>query len=361
MKVGIINLFDTFKIRNVVFPNRIWVSPMCQYSADDGVINQWHEAHLGAFINGRAGLILVEATAVSKIGRISTGCAGIWRDDQAEKFRRIIDYSHSQGIPIGIQLNHSGRKGSTSKPWENDSIANKPYEGWKTVAPSAIAYTNSFDPHPLSISEIEQIIDDFGYAAVRAVKAGFDVVEIHAAYGYLIHQFLSPISNQRKDKFGGDFDGRTLLIIEIVKRIRNLISPLTPLFVRIPANDWLENGWTPSEAVQLSQILKNFGTDLIDVVSGGITEYAWPSSSSDSNISYGKLLRTNVPIPTASGGQIDDPDLANTFIKNEFVDAVMLGTVMLRNPHWPLLAAEKLGISNSWPKQYEKARQHDAS
>jgi 2,4-dienoyl-CoA reductase-like NADH-dependent reductase (Old Yellow Enzyme family) len=349
-------LFAATKIGNVTFPNRIWVTPMCQYSAHDGFINEWHEGHLMSLINGRPGLLIVEATAVIASGRISTGCTGLWRDDQAEKFQKIINYSHSQGTPIGIQLNHAGRKGSTLRPWEINPIADSTNGGWEIVAPSSISFHDLLTPRPLSKLEINEIVDHFGTAAMRAVNIGFDVIEIHAAYGYLIHQFLSPISNLRQDEYGGNFQGRTLFLCEIVRKIRNLIPRSMPLFVRIPAHDWVEYGWSLEEALQLSTILKNIGVDLIDIVSGGITENAWGSVSSESNVELSQIIRREIGIPTASGGQIEDPHSAERYLEDEYMDYVLVGKAVLRNPHWPLLAAEEFGVTDSWPKPYERGR-----
>lgn len=350
------SLFDPLKIRGLVFANRAWVSPMCQYSCLDGIIGSWHKQHLGALVAGRPGLLMVEATGISPEARISIGCTGIWNSQQVSSYREIIEFSHSQGVPIGIQLVHSGRKGSTMPTWSDYVVATVEDGSWQTVAPSPIPLKGFPTPRELSISEIAGIIDGFGYAAKRAVSAGFDLIELHAAYGYLIHQFLSPISNRRSDEYGGDFSGRSRLLCEIVQNIRQEIPSEMPLFVRIPAQDWVEGGWSLQESINLVELLKNFGVDLVDIVSGGIVEDAWGESFEGFQVPFSAEIRRLTGIKTAVGGSISDPIYADEVIRNGDADAVMIGAAMLRNPHWPLIAAEALGIHTPWPSQYMRAR-----
>ena len=350
------SLFDPFKVRGLVFANRAWVSPMCQYSCLDGVIGPWHKQHLGALVAGRPGLLMMEATGISPEARISIGCTGIWNSQQVSSYREIIEFSHSQGVPIGIQLVHSGRKGSTMPTWSDYEVATVEDGSWQTVAPSPIPLKGYPIPRELSTSEIASIIDDFGDAARRAVSAGFDLIELHAAYGYLIHQFLSPISNRRGDEYGGDFSGRTRLICEIVQNIRQEIPSEMPLLVRISAQDWVEGGWSLQESVKLVTLLKDFGVDLVDIVSGGIVEGAWGESFEGFQVPFSAEIRASTGIKTAVGGSISDPKYADEVIRNGYADALMIGAAMLRNPHWPLIAAETLGILTPWPSQYVRAR-----
>ena len=350
------SLFDPLKIRGLEFANRIWVSPMCQYSCLDGIIGPWHKQHLGALVAGRPGLLMMEATGVSPEARISIGCTGIWNSRQVASYREVVEFSHSQGVPIGIQLVHSGRKGSTMPTWSDYEVARVEDGSWQTVAPSPIPLNGFPTPRVLSTSEIVGIIEDFASAAKRAVSAGFDLIELHAAYGYLIHQFLSPISNRRVDEYGGDFLGRTRLLCEIVQNVRKEIPSEMPLLVRIPAQDWVEGGWSLQESIELVTLLKNFGVDLVDIVSGGIVEGAWGESFEGFQVPFSAAIRTATGLKTAAGGSISDPKYADEVIRNGYADALMIGAEMLRNPHWPLIAAETLGVLTPWPNQYRRAR-----
>ena len=265
-----ISIFDHLQIRNLDIPNRVWVSPMCQYSAKNGVVGEWHRVHLGAFATGGAGLIFVEATAVAPKGRISINCPGIWNDEQAEAFRPIVDFAHSMGATIGIQLAHAGRKGSTMPPWSDHLIAQSSEGGWESVSASPIAFHGMQTPRELSVAEIAELTQNFVGAAQRAIKVGFDVIELHAAHGYLFHQFISPLSNKRADEYGGDFNGRTRFLREVAQQVRQGIPEGVPLFVRISATDWVEGGWNIEDSISLAREFKNLGVDLIDVSSGGL-------------------------------------------------------------------------------------------
>lgn len=350
------SLFDHLQIRNLDIPNRVWVSPMCQYSARDGVVGEWHRIHLGAFATGGAGLIFVEATGVVPEGRISIGCPGIWNDEQADAFRPIVDFAHSMGTTIGIQLAHAGRKGSTMHPWDAHLIAEKEEGGWQNVAPSPIAFHGMPEPRALSVDEIAELSQNFGDAAKRAISVGFDVIELHAAHGYLFHQFMSPLSNKRTDEYGGDFEGRTRFLREVAQNVRQTIPEGTPLFVRISASDWVEGGWNIEDSISLSRELKKLGVDLIDVSSGGLIHGAKVLTGPGYQVPFSEAIRKEAEILTSAVGRITEVHQAEEIISTGKADAVMLARGMLRNPRWALEAAEKLGIRIPWPLQYERAR-----
>lgn len=350
------SIFDRFQIRNLDIPNRVWVSPMCQYSAEDGLIGEWHRVHLGAFATGGAGLILVEATAVVPAGRISIGCPGIWSDERAEAFRPIVDFAHSMDATIGIQLAHAGRKGSTMRPWDDHLIAESNEGGWGTVSASPIAFHGMPAPRELSVAEIAALTKSFVDAAKRAIKVGFDLIELHAAHGYLFHQFISPLSNKRTDEYGGDFNGRTRFLREVAQQVRQAMPEGVPLFVRISATDWVEGGWGIEDSISLARELKNLGVDLIDVSSGGLIHGAVVPVGPGYQVPFSEAIRNEVGILTSAVGLITDAHQAEEIVASGKADAVMLAREMLRNPRWPLNAAEKLGVRITWPVQYERAR-----
>ena len=349
-------LFTPLKIRGVEFRNRAWVSPMCQYSAVDGVVGEWHRIHLGAFSSGGTGLVMVEATAVNPVGRISIVCPGIWSEVHSQAFRPMVDFAHSQGAKIGIQLAHAGRKGSTSALNADHPHLTAEEGGWENVAPSAIAYEGYPTPHALTHDEIHQTVEDFVAAANRAVAVGFDVLEIHAAHGYLMHEFMSPLSNQRTDEYGGDFEGRTRIIREVVTKIRAAIPETIPLFIRISATDWTQGGWDLPQSIQLAKILKELGVDLIDVSSGGNVSGVKISVGPGYQVPFGDEIRKSAGVLTSSVGLITDAHQAEEILNSGKADAVMLAREMLRNPHWPMMAAEELGEKIDWPIQFERAR-----
>ena len=349
-------MFDPLKIRDIEFPNRVWVSPMCQYSATDGVVGEWHRIHLGAFASGGAGLVMVEATAVVPKGRISTACPGLWSDKHAEAFSPMVDFAHSMGTRIGIQLAHAGRKGSTLLPWDDHVIASTAEGGWSTDAPSAISYQDFPVPHALTISEISQLSQQFIDAAKRAITVGFDVIEIHAAHGYLFHQFMSPLSNERDDQYGGSFENRIRFLCEVAKAVREVMPESNPLFVRISATDWVSGGWTLEESIGLAKLLKEIGVDLIDVSSGGLVHDAKITTGPGYQVEFAQAIKKNSGILTSAVGLITEPSQAEQIVQLGQADAVMLGRAMLRNPHWPMSAAEELGVRISWQKQFERAR-----
>ena len=350
------NLFDPLVLRSVKFENRVWVSPMCQYSATDGFVGEWHRIHLGSFASGRPGLIMVEATGVVPEGRISIGCPSIQDAERAQAFKPMIDFAHQQGVKIGIQLAHAGRKGSTMLPSDDHLIASPQEGGWQSVSASPIAYHGYQVPKELSIPEINELVSQFADAAKRAVSVGFDVVEIHAAHGYLLHQFYSPVSNKRTDEYGGDFAGRTKFLIEVTKAVRSAIPDTTPLFVRISATDWVEDGWNLIDSIELCSQLKTIGVDLIDVSTGGNIHDAPIKPAPGFQVPFATAIRTEVGIATTGVGLITQPEQAQHLVESEEVDAVFMARAMLRNPRWPLFAAEKLGVKISWPIQLERGR-----
>ena len=325
---------------------------MCQYSAIDGVATQWHDVHIGSFATGGTGMIMMEATGVVPEGRISTACLGLWSDEQANRLIPIVDFAHSMGTKIGIQLAHAGRKASCLPPWSDHPMASKEEGGWECVAPSAISFGGKYPiPKALSISDITNLVSAFADSARRAVKAGFDLVEIHAAHGYLIHQFLSPISNQREDEFGGSFENRIRFILEIAKEVRNAIPDSMPLFVRISASDWLEDGWTIDESVQLCSLLKEVGVDLIDVSSGGTSSGAPVPVGPGYQVPFAERIRKESDIPTCAVGLITESKQADEIVSSGRADAVMMAREFLRNPRWPLQAAKELNAEVTWPNQ----------
>lgn len=325
---------------------------MCQYSADDGVATNWHDVHIGSFATGGAGLIMMEAAGVTPEGRISTKCLGLWRDDQAERLRPIIDFAHSMGSSIGIQLAHAGRKASCLPPWSDHPMASAEEGGWECVAPSAISFGGKYPtPRALSKSEIAQLVRSFADAAKRCVQVGFDLVEIHAAHGYLIHQFLSPISNNREDEYGGSFENRIRFMLEIAEAVRKSIPESMPLFVRISASDWLDGGWTIDDSVELAKRLRALGVDLIDVSSGGTSSGAPVPVGPGYQVPFADAIKKKAGIATCAVGLITEPEQAEAIVNEERADAVMMAREFLRNPRWPLHAAKVLGAEVNWPVQ----------
>lgn len=348
-------LFQELRIRDLLIPNRAWVSPMCQYSAHNGLIGEWHQVHLGAFATGGAGLIIVEATGVVPEGRISIGCPGIWNDNLAQAFEPIIDFTHSMGSKIGIQIAHAGRKGSTMRPWDDHLVADENEGGWQTVSASNLPFPGMPAPRALSTAEIAELVEDFARAADRAAKTGFDVVEIHAAHGYLLHQFLSHLTNTRTDEYGGSLEGRMRFLLEVARKVRGTIPIGMPLFVRISATDWVEGGWDIDQAVILCAKLKEIGVDLIDVSSGGLIHNAVVPVGPGYQVPFAETIRNKVGIATSAVGVITDAHQAEEIVSSGKADAVMLAREMLRNPRWALAASEELGIRGKWPNQFTRA------
>jgi len=351
------HLFDPLVIRAIRFANRVFVSPMCEYSSLDGYPSDWHFVHLGSRAVGGSGLVLTEATAVLPEGRISPQDLGIWMDDHIEALARIVRFIHEQGSVAGMQLAHAGRKASTYRPWAGQGRVPENEGGWNNVvAPSALAFADSYPmPRALSIDGIQNIVNAFAAAARRACEAGFRVIEIHAAHGYLIHEFLSPLSNQRTDAYGGSFENRTRLLREVVAAVRGVWPEQAPLFVRISASDWIVGGWDIQQSVELARQLKELGVDLIDCSSGGNVPRAEIPVGPGYQTPFAEQIRREANILTGAVGMITSPTQAEDILATGQADAVIIAREFLRDPYWPLRAARELGQPMSWPVQYLRA------
>jgi 2,4-dienoyl-CoA reductase-like NADH-dependent reductase (Old Yellow Enzyme family) len=317
--------------------------------AKDGVVGQWHQVHLGAFATGGTGMIMVEATGVVPQGRISIGCPSIEDTAHAEAFRPMVDFAHLHGVKVGIQLAHAGRKASTMLPWDDHRIASADEGGWQAVSSSATAFEGYPVPRELTRQEIAELVGDFAAAAERAVAVGFDVIEIHAAHGYLLHQFYSPIMNKRTDEYGGSFDNRIRFLLEVTEAVRAVIGNQIPLFVRISATDWVDEGWNLIDSVELSIKLKERGVDLIDVSSGGAIHNAKIDPKPGFQVPFATAIKTEAGIATAAVGMITEAEQAEHIVATGEADAVFLARAMLRNPRWALAAAGTLGVDLTWP------------
>ena len=349
-------LFDPLTIRDVEFNNRIWVSPMCQYMATDGFVGQWHDVHLGSFATGGTGLIMFEATGVVPEGRISIGCPSIEDDAHAQAFKPMIDFAHGHDVKIGLQLAHAGRKAACALPWADHKMATVDEGGWEAVSSSAIAFDGYPEPRALTVPEIHQLTQEFVDAAVRSVKIGFDVIELHAAHGYLFHQFYSPLANKRTDEYGGEFANRTRFLLETVEAVRKAIPTGTPLFVRISATDWVDDGWNLIDSVELCAQLKALGVDLVDVSTGGNVHNAPIKATPGFQVPFATAIRAETGIMTTAVGLITEPEQADHIIQTGEADAVFMAREFLRNPRFPLYAAEKLGVKIKWPLPIERGK-----
>ena len=351
------SLFDPLAIREVKFANRVFVSPMCQYSSHDGYANDWHFVHLGSHAVGGAGLVLTEATAVLPEGRISPQDLGIWADEHIKMLSRIVSFIHEQGSIAGMQLAHAGRKASTRRPWEGSGAIPEAEGGWKkVVAPSALRFAESYPmPQALTNDGIQEAVSAFAAAARRACQAGFRVIEIHAAHGYLIHAFLSPLSNKRSDVYGGSFENRTRLCREIVAAVRSEWPKELPLFLRISSTDWVDGGWSINESVKLAGELKQIGVDLIDCSSGGNVPHAKIPVGPGYQTAFAERVRREAGIMTGAVGMITAPVQAEHIIRTEQADVVIMAREFLRDPYWPLRAARELDQPIAWPVQYLRA------
>jgi 2,4-dienoyl-CoA reductase-like NADH-dependent reductase (Old Yellow Enzyme family) len=329
---------------------------MCQYSARDGVVGDWHMAHLGSFATGGTGLIVAEATGVVPEGRISIGCPGLYNDEQIAAWKRINDFIHTQDVKSGIQLAHAGRKAGTTLPGSDHTMATPEEGGWQAVAPSAIAFPGYPEPRELTQTEIKSLVVSFGVAAQNAIAAGFDLVEIHAAHGYLIHSFYSPLSNTRTDEYGGSYENRTRFLKEIVQEIRSSIPDSMPLFVRISASDWTEGGWTIEDSIRLAPELTALGVDLIDVSSGGNVSGAKITVGPGYQAHFADAIKNSGGATTSAVGMITEAEQAEELVASGKTDAVMMAREFLRNPRWPLEAAAKLGQEVKWPKPLERGK-----
>ncbi|MFD0751498.1 NADH:flavin oxidoreductase/NADH oxidase [Mucilaginibacter calamicampi] len=350
------HLFSPIKIKNIEFKNRLVVSPMCQYSAEDGFANNWHLVHLGSRAVGGAALIITEATAVSPEGRISYADLGIYKDEHIAKLKEITDFIHQNGSIAGIQLAHAGRKASHEVPWKgNAQIKSDQPNGWKTYSASAVPLGEGEQaPIELDKAGIEKIKADFKAAAIRALQSGFKVIEIHAAHGYLLHQFYSPLSNKRIDEYGGSFENRIRLLLEVIATVQEVWPAENPLFVRLSATEWTEGGWTIGDSVQLAKILKDKGVDFIDSSSGGNVKAQIPLKPGY-QVEFAQAIR-KTGILTGAVGLITTPTQADEIIKTGEADMVIMAREMLRDPYFPLHAARELGHDVKWPDQYERAK-----
>ena len=351
-------LFEPLKIRGIEFKNRIVVSPMCEYSSIDGFANDWHFVHLSSRAVGGAALIITEATAVSPEGRISPFDLGIWKDEHIAELKRIIRFLESQNAIPGIQLAHAGRKASHHAPWKGSAPLKPEENAWQTFAPSAVAYKES-EPLPAAMSknDINKAIADFKSAAIRSIEAGFKLIEIHAAHGYLINEFLSPLSNHRADEYGGSFENRIRFLTEIVEAIRGVWKDEYPLFVRISSTDWVDGGWTENDSVALVKILKTKGVDLIDCSSGGNSSLQKIPVGSLYQVPFAEKIKKETGILTGAVGIITTAEEAEQILINHQADLVVLARQFLRDPYFPLHAAKALGVDIKWPVQYERAKQ----
>lgn len=348
-----IDLLTPLTIRGVTFRNRIVMSPMCQYVAQDGLASDWHLVHLGSRAVGGAALVIVEATAVTPEGRITPGDLGIWGEQHVEPLARIARFVHGQGAIAGIQLAHAGRKASCDVPWQGGAQLAPQAGGWPVLAPSAIPF-NADEPPPTPLDEagIDGVVTAFDDAAVRALAAGFQVIEIHAAHGYLLHEFLSPLSNQRTDRYGGSLENRMRLTLEVAGRVRRRVPDALPVFVRISATDWVDGGWDIEQSVVLARELKSLGVDLIDVSSGALVPTARIPVSKGYQVPFARRIGEATGILTGAVGLITEPAHANEIVTGGAADMVLLARELLREPYWALKAQQELGGEPSWPTPY---------
>ena len=350
-------LFTPLTLRDITLRNRIAVSPMCQYSATNGYANDWHLVHLGARAIGGAGLVIQEATAVSAEGRITPDDLGLYDEGHVPKLREITHFIRSQGAVPGIQLAHAGRKASHHSPWKSGHQIKRSEGGWETLAPSAIPFLEHQEPpREMTRADIGKLVVDFREAARRAMEAGYEVMEIHAAHGYLLHEFLSPLCNQRTDDYGGSFENRIRLLKEVVMAVNPVRSSSQPLFVRLSCTDWAEGGWDLEQTVQLARILKGMGVDLIDCSSGGAVHHQKIHIGPGYQIPFAEKIRREAGVATAAVGLITTPAQAAEVVDHGHADMVLIGRESLRDPHFPLHAAHALGIQLHWPIQYDRAK-----
>ena len=350
-------LFNSLTIRNITLKNRLVVSPMCQYSSDDGFANDWHLVHLGSRVIGGAGLIFTEAAAVSAEGRISPEDLGIWKDEHIDELKRITAFIEKHGSVSGIQLAHAGRKASHIAPWLGSKLLEEKDGGWQTIAPSEIPYADDYArPQELSLHDIKQCIVDFGRAAGRSMDAGFKVIEIHAAHGYLINEFLSPLSNKRTDDYGGSFENRCRFLMQIIEAVRKEIGFNIPLFVRISVTDWTAGGWTATDSVALCKLLKEATVDLIDCSSGGNSRDQKITATPLYQVPFASQIKKDANILTGAVGLITTAAQAEEILQQEQADLIFMARQLLRDPYFPLHAAKELGDDVKWAEQYERAK-----
>jgi 2,4-dienoyl-CoA reductase-like NADH-dependent reductase (Old Yellow Enzyme family) len=350
-------LFSSLKIRSVEFKNRIAISPMCQYSSINGMPTDWHFVHLGSRAVGGNALIIQEATAVSPEGRISPDDLGIWSDEQAEAYKRITAFITSYNSVPGIQLAHAGRKASTYSQWKGNGEVRPELGGWQVLGPGAIPFAENYPmPKEMDLNDIKKVISDFKDAAIRSINAGYRLIELHMAHGYLVHEFLSPLSNSRTDIYGGSFENRVRLALEIVENVRTVIPEDFPLFVRISSTDWVEGGWTIEDSVRLAILLKAKGVDLMDCSSGGNVKKAVIPLGPGYQVPFAERIKKEAEILTGAVGLITAPEQADNIIRTGQADIVLVARESLRNPYWPFKAAKALKEDIEWPKQYQRAK-----
>jgi len=350
-------LFTPIKFRELELKNRIVVSPMCQYSAEGGMPNQWHLVNYGSRAVGGAALVMVEATAICPEGRITPGCTGLWSEQHSDAFRPITDFIRQQGSVPGIQIAHAGRKASCDAPWNGSKFLPIGSGGWRTVAPSAIPVTPAHGvPHALTHDEIEHVVELFADAARRALVAGFEVAEVHCAHGYLLNEFLSPLSNMREDEYGGSMENRCRLPLRIAKTVRDLWPQQWPVFVRISATDWVEGGWDLNQSIRFAKWLKEIGIDLIDCSTGGLILDAKIPVAPGYQTPFATGVRKEAAIATGAVGMITSPEQAEQILVDEQADLIFLARELLRDPYWPLRAARELDVDVPWPIQYARAK-----
>lgn len=350
-------LFSPYPLREIRFKNRVFVSPMCQYSSEDGMPTDWHFVHLGSRAVGGAGLVMVEATAVCPEGRITPWDSGIWSDDHARAFERTAAFMRGAGAVPGIQLAHAGRKASTDAPWRGGGPLGSGSRGWQPIAPSALAFAEGHPiPHAMSEPDLDGLVGAFAAAAHRSRAAGFDVLEVHMAHGYLLHEFLSPLANRRTDAYGGDLENRMRLPLRVAAAVRGAWPDHLPLFVRISCTDWVDGGWDLVQSIAFCRRLKALGVDLIDCSSGGMVPNARIPAGPGYQVPFAAAIRHEVGIATGAVGLITHPTQAEQIVRTEQADAVFLARELLRDPYWPLHAARALRADVPWPDQYERAR-----
>lgn len=350
-------LFSSLQLRSLTLRNRICVAPMCQYSCHDGIPDHWHLVHLGSRATGGAALVMAEATAVTPEGRISPGDCGLWNDTQTEAFAPIAQFIKTQGAIPAIQLGHAGRKASVLPPWQGGTAIAESDGGWQPCAPSPISFSaGSPVPQALSVEDLDQLCANYEQAARRALQAGFQVVEVHMAHGYLLHQFLSPLSNQRSDDFGGCLENRMRFPLQVAQRVREVWPQELPVFVRISATDWVEGGWDLAQSLKLCQRLKELGIDLIDCSSAGLMPDAVIPVAPGFQVPFATRIREEVAMATGAVGLITAAAQAEQIIATGLADLVFLARELLRDPYWPIHAAQALKAEHVWPLQYERAK-----
>ncbi|HEX3099118.1 MAG TPA: NADH:flavin oxidoreductase/NADH oxidase [Usitatibacter sp.] len=347
-------LFSPLVLRSIEFPHRVFVSPMCQYSSEDGFPNDWHLVHLGSRAVGGAALVCVEASGVTPEGRITPWDAGIWSEAHARAWKPIADFLRAQGAVPGIQLAHAGRKASCDKPWNGGRSLDRAHGGWETLGPSALAFGEYAVPRAMTTDEIRATVDAFARAAGHALAAGFDVVEVHGAHGYLLHEFVSPISNRRTDAYGGAYDNRVRFALEVARAVRDAWPADKPVLYRISATDWVDGGWDLAQSIELARRLKAIGIDLVDCSSGGNVHHAKIPLGPGYQVPFAEAIRREARIPTAAVGLISDAVQAEQLVALGQADAVFLARAMLRDPYWPRHAAKSLKVEMPWPDQYKR-------